>query len=106
MAKVTKWGYNFQIIVFNQKLKKDNWAAMTAKYSIYVIDATLDSDTQCMHCGKSIKKEKLAFLCFNDSYVTMNPRDLGDNGWGEDYKKNAFCSNNHAKLFAKNSNGG
>ena len=106
MAKVTNWGNNFQIIVFNQKLKKDDWAAIAAKHSIYVLSATLDSDTQCMHCWKTIKKEKLAFLCFNDSFVCMNPRDWGDKNWGEERRKNIFCSNNHAQLFAKNSNGG
>ncbi len=101
MANVVKWGYNSQWIVFNPKLKKDVWR-MPANHTVVVDTAKLDADIQCMHCGKTIKTGKLVFLCYNDNYSCISPSSLGDKGWGEDYKKNTFCSSSHAKLFAKN----
>ena len=60
--------------------------------------AVMDSDVQCMHCGKNIKTGKLVFC---SSRWISNPFERGDNYWGEGSKK-TFCSSNHAKLYVKN----
>jgi hypothetical protein len=96
MADVKKWSYNSMHVQF----KKDGnvW-----DNTICVDSAIMYDDVQCFHCGKNIKAGKLVF-CGN-SYFGGNPFEKGDCNWGEDSYKRTFCSSNHAKLFAKNSNG-
>lgn len=88
MANVKKWSYSTMII----KYGKDPFDRFS------VDSAMMDSDVQCIHCGKNIKTGKLVFC---SSYGASNPFTYGDNKWGDGRKK-TFCSSNHAKLYVKN----
>ncbi len=99
MANVVKWGYNSQWIVFNSKEKREN--PYFGNYTILVDTAEMDSDVQCMHCGKTVKSGKLVFV-FYDSSVCISPSSISKKGWGDESSKLTFCSSSHAKLFAKN----
>ena len=104
MANVIKWGFNLQNIVFNPKLKnsKDHvFRNIRSMHTILVDNAILDTEIQCMYCGKTVKSGKMVFLSNN----SLNyPWDFGDEGWGIDSRQNTYCSSSHAKLFAKNTN--
>jgi hypothetical protein len=105
MANVVKWGYNTQWIVFNSKEKREN--PYIGNHTILVDTAKMDSDVQCMHCGKTIKSGKLVFVYYDFicmTSVAKSPYNWGDNNWGDDSEKLTFCSSSHAKLFAKNTN--
>ncbi len=104
MANVIDWKSSLQWIVFNPKLKKEKLSAMEGRHTICVEAVILDSEIQCMHCGKTVKQGKLVFICKNDNYICRPPYKCGKDGWGEGYNKNTFCSSSHAKLFAKNTN--
>jgi hypothetical protein len=94
MANVVSWTYNSVTI----KFKKDKF---NLGNSITVDSAIMDADVQCFHCGKNIKAGKLVF-CAN---VPGNiPAEKGNKDWGN-FSRRTFCSSNHAKLFAKNTNG-
>lgn len=95
MANVEKWSYSTMYIDWG----KDP----SAIQRISVDSAVMDSDTQCMHCGRNVKKGKLVFCA--SSFFSSFPCYKGDSGWGEDSYRPTFCSSNHAKLFAKNNNG-
>jgi hypothetical protein len=102
MANVVKWGFNRQYIVFNPKLKNSKesiFRNITNYHTILVDNAILDTEIQCMYCGKTIKSGKMVFLSNNS---LNSPYDFGDKGWGIDSRQNTFCSSSHAKLFAKN----
>ncbi|NBU98626.1 MAG: hypothetical protein EBS19_10540 [Spirochaetia bacterium] len=102
MANVKKWGWNTQRIVFNPKEKNGIFWGLEGSHTILVDTAIMDSDIQCMHCGKTVKTGKSAFVFYDDRYVCFFPSSQGDKRWGNDSKKKTFCSSNHAKLFKKN----
>lgn len=93
MANVLKWNYGSLSI----KFKKDGYYFNN---TISVDGAILDGEVPCFHCGKEIKKGKVAWLASNG---ISNPFERGDSSWGS--SKESFCSSNHAKLFAKNNDG-
>ena len=93
MANVLKWNYGTQYIQF----KKGSGSMFDY---ISVDGAILDDEVPCFHCGKVIKKGKVAWLAV--SYI-RNPFERGDSDWGS--SKKSFCSSNHAKIYAKNADG-
>ena len=95
MAKVTKRSFDFNTI---------QWGKGFHEIVSYEA-AILDGDVQCFHCGKNIKQGKMAFCA--SGYIT-SPFEFGEDNWGVSRgssSKRTFCSSNHVKLFAKNSNG-
>jgi hypothetical protein len=74
------------------------------KDSIMRVDiATMDSDVQCMHCGKNLKKGEMV-TCATQvlAGILKNPSEI-NRGWGTVYP--TFCSYDHAKLYATKNNG-
>lgn len=91
MANIDKW-MNFSRVQYGKDKVWD---------SCRIDSAILDSEVQCFHCGKNIKKGKLVF-CYRNKYIS--PYESGESNWGR-YDKVTCCSASHAKLYAKNNNG-
>ena len=93
MANVLKWNSGALFI----KFKNDGYTFWD--HTIIVKGAIMDDEVPCFHCGKVIKKGKIAWLAGQG----ISPTDRGNSGWGS--SKQSFCSSNHAKLYAKNAGG-
>ena len=94
LKSISSWGEYITI----------KWSEDFFKGTIYVQPTALDGDVNCFHCGKNLKSGKTVFVAKAGlSKIPSIVCSSDSDEYGKSIK--TFCSSNHAKLFAKNTNG-